>query len=1048
MNLSDASMRSPYAVIAGCLLVAALGLFAFFRTPTDLFPDTTPPQVLVVTVWPGADSDDIADKITQVIEKELNTLGGLTRVTSTSRDEVSSVLAEFGYDKPLGEAVLDAQNAVGRISATLPGGILEPRIYRISEATRPLLTLALSPRPGSAKGLSQIRLLAENEIEDQLLNLPGVADVDVFGGHQPEVRVEIDRSRLAAHNLSLNDVVAALARHNVTAPAGTVYASDREYLVKVSGEYGGLDDIRRTPIRYEERGTVLIADIAEVWLGEAEQRSIYHGNGSPAIAVNVLRADGGDTMAAIRAVKRRLPLLRAQYPDIEFAITDDQQPLIALNVSGMRMSLLQAIMLTVAVIFLFLADMRAAVIVSVSIPLSFLASLVVLWFSPYTLNMVTLSGLIISVGMVVDASIVVLENIYQHYHDDVDKDPRRVAASGAREVGLAVTAGMLTTVIVLVPVMYAGGYTQQTMRPLNLMISATLIASLLAALAVVPLMASRLLAHGERRRNWFERLFTFTDRGVGLLAKGYLRLLRVGLAHRWVVLLLAVVFLGVTMRNVKPLIGGELMPLMDTGIVNIDFETAADVPPAKVETVLAEIEGMVLSERAVLSVSSTVGSEPGQTSFGGGGATAQSGRIKVELVDRTQRPDDDIWAIQDRWRTHLRGISGIRSFRVMEYGATPLSTTRAPLDIIVSGPEARVLDELAVRILMALDGTPGLVDVRRSWHIDKRDCRIVVNPYLSELYRLSPARIAEELRMAVKGVPATAMRVQGALDIPITVRHRGADIESPGQLRDVYLESPLGHVPLRALADILPHRTQPFVTREGLLPTIDITATNRGYTIGHVTGMVKTRLAKVKVPRGYHVELAGSAVDMQVGQQEMGRALAIGIALLFILLVAMFKSFLHPFTIMAAIPLAVAGGFWGLLLFDKPMCQPAMMGMILLGGTIVNNSILLLDFIIGARERGVPRDEAIAEAVRRRLRPVLMTTVSTIVGLTPLIFETAVGLERMSPLGIVAACGLLLGTVLTMVVIPVVYSSLDSLARGAGGIWNWFWMRERTATTP
>jgi multidrug efflux pump subunit AcrB len=1039
MNLSDASMRSPFVVIAGCLLVAALGLFAFFRTPTDLFPDTTPPQVLVVTVWPGADSDDIADKITQVIEKELNTLGGLARVTSTSRDEVSSVNAEFGYAKPLGEAVLDVQNAVGRIRAALPGGILEPRIYRISDATRPLLTLALSPKQGSIKDLPQIRLLAENEIEDQLLNLPGVADVDVFGGHQPEVRVEVDRSRLAAHSLSLGDVVAALARHNVTAPAGTVYSSDREFLVKVSGEFEGLGDIRRTPVRYEDRGTVRIADIAEVRLGQAEQRSIYHGNGRPAIAVNVLRPEGGDTVAAIRAVKTHLPLLRAQYPDIAFAITDDQQPIIDLNVSGMRVSLLQAIILTVAVIFLFLADMRAAVIVSVSIPLAFLASLVVLWFSPYTLNMVTLSGLIISVGMVVDASIVVLENIYRHYRDDDGRNARRASATGAREVSLAVTAGMLTTVIVLVPVMFAGGYTQQTMRPLSMMISAALVASLVAALSVVPVMASRLLGHGEHRRNWFERLFTVTDRGVGLLAKGYLRLLRVGLAHRWLVLLLAVVFLGVTMRKVKPLIGGELMPPMDTGIVNIDFETPADFPPPKVEAVLSEIEAAVQSDSGVLSVSSTVGSEPGQTSFGGGGATAQSGRVKVVLVDRTQRPDDDIWRIQDRWRKRLREIRGIRSFRIMEYGATPLSTTRAPLDIIISGPDARMLDELAAETLQILNGTPGLVDVRRSWYIDKRECRVVVDPELAEVYRLPPPRIAEELRMAVKGVPATAMRLQGALDIPVTVRHRGTDIEFPGQLRDVYLESPLGPVPLRALADITPHRTQPFVTRENLLPTIDITGTNRGYTIGHVTGMVQKRLAKLHVPRGYHVELAGTAVDMKVGQQEMGRALLIGIALLFVLLVAMFKSFLHPFTIMSAIPLAVAGGFWGLLLFDKPMCKPAMMGMILLGGTIVNNSILLLDFVVGARERGMPREEAIAEAVRLRLRPVLMTTVSTIVGLSPLILETAVGLERMSPLGIVAACGLLLGTVLTMVVVPVVYSCLDSLAITTGKAWNWFW---------
>lgn len=1027
MNLSDFSIKSPYAIIAVSLLIAALGAFAFFRTPTDLFPDTVPPQVVVVTVWPGADADDLADKVTQVIEKELNTLSGLKRVISTSRDEVSSISAEFYYSKDLGEAVLDVQNAVSRIGASLPSGILQPRIYRISDATRPLLTLSLTPKPASMKDLLQIRLLADNQIEDELLNTSGVADVDVFGSHKPEIKVSVSRERLTANDLKLSDILAALTRHNVSEPAGTVYSPSREYLLKVSGEFSTLDDIRQIPIRYNEGGVLRLRNVAEVKLSEAEQRSIYHGNGKPAIAMNVLRPEKGATVEAIKNIKDKLSILRAKYPDIEFAITDDQQPIIDLNVSGMRSSLIQAILLTIAVIFLFLADIRAALVVSVSIPMAFLASLVVLWFSPYTLNMVTLSGMIISVGMVVDASIVVLENIYRHYRQDKDKDPQRAASVGSREVTLAVTAGMLTTVIVLVPVMFAGGYTQQTMRPLNLIISATLVASLLAALTIVPLMVSRLLVRGERKRNFIERAFSVTDRGVNWLGEFYLGILRGALRQRWIVVLLAFVLFVFTMKQVKPLIGGELMPLMDTGIVNLDFETPSDFTPKQVESVLSSIETMVYKTSGVLTISSVIGSEPGEISFGGGGATAQSGRVKVTLVDRTQR-EDDIWKIQDHWREELRLISGVQDFTVAEYGATPLSTTRAPLDLIISGPDPSVLDELAGDVLLSLDGTPGLVDVRRSWRIDKRDCRIQVDPDLSELYHVSPPMVANELRTAVKGVSATSMRLSGYLDIPIRVQYQGKDIEFPSQLQDVYLETPMGQVPLRSLAQIHPHLTQPFVTREDLMPTIDITAVNRGYTIGQVTGMVKKKLAGLKTPAGYTVQIAGSAVDMEVGQQEMGRALIIGFVLLFILLVAMFKSFLHPFTIMAAIPLAVAGGFWGLLIFDKPMCKPAMMGMIFLGGTIVNNSILMLDFIISARASGLTRDDAVMQAVRLRLRPILMTTVSTIIGLTPLIFEMAVGLERMSPLGIVAASGLLVGTFLTMIVIPVVYTLFDDLS--------------------
>ena len=1030
MNLTGFSMKNSYAIIALVLVVVALGGFAFLRTPTDLFPPIVPPQVVVVTVYPGADAGDVADKITQIVEKELNTLDGLKKVTSTSRDELSSVNAEFDYSKPIGQGVLDVQNAISRIRAQLPEDILEPRVYRITDATRPLLTLALSPRADSTMTLSQIRLLAENQIEDQILTLPGVADVHVFGGHQPEVKVRVDRDRLAANGMSITDIVAALSRQNVSVPAGTIYSHHSEYLVKTNGEFDNLQQIRELPIRYFDKGWLRVADVAEVYLGETEQRSVYHGNGKPAIAINVLRPNNGPTVSAIESVKRFLPRLQARYPDIQFRITDDQQPLIDLNLSGMRSSLWQAVILTVLVIFFFLADMRAAMVVSVSIPLAFLASLAVLWFSPYTMNMVTLTGLIISIGMVVDASIVVLENTYRHYRAMNHPDASLAAREGTDEVALAVTVGMLTTVIVLIPVMFSGGYSQRTMRPLNMMISATLMASLLISLTVVPLIASRLLARPHEHKNFLERLFTNTDKGVGMLSRFYLGILRRALRWRMVTLIVATSFCIVTMKVVKPLIGGELMPPMDTGIVNLEFDAPSDSSPAEVEKTLSQIEKIIYAQPGVETVSSVIGSEPGQVSFGGGSATAQSGKLTIHLVDRKHRPET-IWQIQDKWRKQLRRIAGIRSFRITEYGATPVSTTRAPLDVIISGPDSVILSQLADRCLNALRGLPGLMDVRRSWYFDKTEYQVKVDPALAKLYQTSPAEVASELKGIVKGISASPMRLKGYLDIPITVQYAAADIAEPAQLTNAYVSTRFGMLPLRAMSVMDSERSQPFITRERLQNTIDITGVNRVYTIGQVTAMTQKCLAGIHPPMGYSIRVSGTAADMKTGSAEMGKALVIGFVLLYILLLAMFKSFTHPVTIMSAIPLAVAGAFWGLLFFDKPMCKPAVMGMILLGGTIVNNSILLLDFILKAREGGMAKDEAILQSVQLRIRPILMTAVSTIVGLTPLVFQTAIGLERMSPLGIVAASGLTIGTFLTMIVIPVVYSSLDTAAATA-----------------
>lgn len=1039
MNLTRFSMRNPHTLLAMVLVVAAMGLFAFFRTPTDLFPDSAPPQVAVITVFPGASSGDVADKITRIVEKELNTISGLKKVTSTSRDMVSSVSAEFYYTKPLGEALTDVQSVISRIRPDLPAGILDPRIYRITDATRPLLTLALSPAKGSSRTMEEIRFLAKNDLEDRLLNVPGVADVDIFGAHQPEVEVAVDRDQLAAHRLTLQAILAALSQQNISAPVGFVYNSKNEYLIRTVGEFQNLEAIRNLPVQQEGEGYVRIRDLATVRLTEVEPRSLYHGNGKPAIAINLMRPENGPTVRAIKAVKALLPVLRRDYPDIRFDITDDQQPIIDINIKGMRSSLVQAVVLTVLVILLFLADMRTALIISVSIPLAFLGSLVVLWFSPYTMNMVTLSGLIISVGMVVDASIVVLENIYRHYREMAQPNPKQAAQEGADEVSLAVTAGMFTTVIVLIPVMFCGGYTQQIMQPLNMMISSTLIFSLLVALTVIPLAASKLLRADEHHRNWLERLFGISDYFIRGLTAFYLFLLRGALRWRVLTLLLALVFLVGTMRNVPKLLGGELMPPMDTGVVILEFNTPSDYSIDRVEQTLSAVESMVYHHPGVEMVSSVVGSEPGQISFGGGGRTVQSARMVIHLVSRLERKET-IWDIEEQWREQIRRIPGIRDSRISEYGATPLSTTKAPLDIIISGPEQAVISRIADTCMKKIQSIPGLVDLRRSWYVEKKEFKIVFDPELTRRYGLTPALATRELQAAVKGLPSGTMRIKDALDVPIILQYSGKKMKNPKDLESVYLPTRFGPIPLRSMAKLTSYRDQPFITRERLRNTIDLTGDNAVFTIAQVAGMAQKRLAKMKLPSGYSIRMSGTAANMKDGQREMGGALRIGIVLLYFLLLSMFKSFRHPLTIMLAIPLAVSGALWGLLIFNKPMCKPATMGLILLGGTIVNNSILMLDFILQARKRGASMDEAILDSVRLRIRPILMTTVSTIVGLAPLVFEMAVGLERMSPLGIVASTGLLIGTFFTMIIIPVFYSATESLLEGFQRAWRWLIM--------
>ncbi|MFO7860737.1 MAG: efflux RND transporter permease subunit, partial [Desulfosalsimonas sp.] len=944
-----------------------------------------------------------------------------------SRDQVSSVMAEFSYSKDPGQAILDVQNAIARIRADLPANAQEPKLYRLSDATaRPLLTLALRPKDDSRRDLSEIRLLAENQIQDRLLAIEGVADVDVFGGHRPEIRVHVDRDRLAANNVSIGEVIAVLAEQNISAPAGNIYAGDSEYLVRIAGEFKDLSQIRKLPIRRPGSGLLRISDVAEVELTEQEPRSAYHGNGKAAIALGVIKPDGGRTVAPIERVKAFLPELSALYPDIAFEITQDQQPLIDINMRGMVLSIIQAVIFTVAVIFLFLAEARAALVAGISIPLSFLFTLAVLWFTPYTLNMVTLSGLIVATGMVVDASVVALENIYRHFQTQSNPDAKTAADTGAGEISLAITAGMLTTVAVLVPIIFIGGYPQRTIGRLSLTISLTMVASLVIALTLVPLLTSKVLGKKRGKKNVAERAASWVNVGVGFVRRFYVFILKGALRWRVLTLILAAAFFVVTVRTIPPIIGGDLMPPMDTGIAIVEFDLPATDNIGQVEKTLNRVEEIIYAQPGVKKVSSVIGSEPGAISFGTGGATAQSAAITVELVDRTQRKKS-IWEIQETWREKLRQVPGIKSFRVSEYGATPMATTKAPVDIIISGPDPKILSRHADKAIQRLQGVRGLTDVRRSWHFDQKQVDVTVDPALARMYGTSPEEVSRQVSAAVQGVPATSMRLEDFLDIPIRVQYGLSGRNSLSALEHAYVGSDSGPIPLRAMAEVEKHTQRPFITREDLQATIDVTGVNHDMTIGQVTGMAQKALAGMELPGGYSMESAGTASDMKSTRKQLRQALVIGIVLLYLLLLAMFGSFAHPITIMAAIPLAVAGSMWGLLVFDKPMCMPGTMGMIFLAGIIINNSVLLLDFIIRARKKGAEKHDAIVRAVELRIRPILMTTFSTIIGLSPLIFETAVGLERLSPLGIVAGSGLLVGTFLTMIVVPVVYSGMDSV---------------------
>jgi multidrug efflux pump subunit AcrB len=1031
-------IERPHLLISLVLLAAVIGLVGYSQMRYTLFPDVERPQMAVVTVVPGASAADVEADVSRVIEKELSAIEGLRRVVSVNKDEVSTVTAEFEYGKSLDAAATDVANGVQKIRALLPESALPSMLFRIWSNTQPVLTLALRPKPGSPLDLAMVRQLADSPIKERLLQIPEVENAEVFGAHQPVVRVELDRDRLERYQLTPLDVRQALVAHNANQPLGLVIGRESQYLLTRSGQFQGLGEIGEIPVARRPGGAVHLQDVASVAWGVQEPQSAYHGDGQPAIGINVQRAPSGNILATIASVARVLPELQRTYPGIEFTIPDSQQEVIDRAISNMLRALAEAVLLTVLVIFAFLADWRGMTLAAISIPFTYLLTFGAMWLMGMEFNIVTLTAVVVAVGMLLDDAVVVIENIERHYHE-VGRDVRLSAVGGTEEVLLAIFSGTYATVMVLVPIIFVGGFVQQIMRPLATTLSLALVASYVVSVTVIPLLAPFVLRRAQDRgRGFFERwVFRFDAAVVEPLRAFFVRLTAVGLRHRGLVLATALALFLLSTAQM-PVLGRNVLPPMDTGILRVAFEVDANTSLRGAEETLSRMEQIVRARPEVSSLSSTIGSEPAAISFGGG-RTAQQGVITVHLLDRFHRRAT-VWQIEADLRSEFRKLQGLKSVDVSEAGATPLTTIRAPVDVMITGPDRAVLDRLACEVERRLRArVRGLVSVSRTWTLDGIETGFVADPEKLALHALSPVALTGQLAGAVRGTPSSLFRVPNQDGLPLWVQMSGSDRTATELLEDFPVVTPRGPVPLSEFGRFVSRRVAAATTRQGLSPSVDVLGFRAQRSIIHLQQDVEAALRGLDLPPGYTVSHEGDIRLMEEAFGRLARALALGLVLLYFSLVPAFRSWLHPLTIMSAIPLGVIGAVWSMLVVGKQMCVPAFMGLILLGGIVVKNSILLIDFIAAARARGEGTEGALTGSVQIRTRPILMTAVATAVAMVPIAMERAIGLERISPLAVVSIGGLMVSTFLTMVFVPVLYSLFEDASR---------WVRARVIERP
>ncbi|MFW6001486.1 MAG: efflux RND transporter permease subunit [Halanaerobium sp.] len=1037
MKLAEFAIKKKYTTIAAVFAVILLGIGALLTLNIQLNPDVDPVVVSIQTSYQGVSASDIAEQLNEPLEEELGTIEGVDNISSDAMEGVSMISVEFDYDKDIDTAAVDVQNVINKVRNELPEDIDEPKVQKFSTSDRPVLTLSVS----GPRNDIDLRTLADNQLKNRLQMVSGVANIDVYGGKKREIQVNIDREKLNAYGISVGRIVERLDAENVNFPGGRITRDESEYLIRTVGEYQDLESIRNLIVSTTDSGDIYLKDLAEVEDTHAEIRSKFRVDGKETTAINILKQQDANTVEVVNNLRTEIENLEREFPDLEFKITDDQSDLVRLVINNMASTLLIGIILTVIVIYLFLESWRSTLAISISIPTTFVFTLALLKAFGLSLNTVTMTGLILSIGMLVDNSIVVIENVIRHF-EELNKSPLKAAVEGTNEMILAVIAGTTTSMIVLTPVMFIGGFVQQMFRPLSMTLLFAWTGSVISSFTIVPLILALVLKREDRVESKSEislfaklsaMLKKFGDIFTKMLNKSrdyYLNLLEKALANRAIVVLIGLVLLVITI-SLLPLIGSEMTPVMDSGQSYISIETEAGSSLEKTEEISKQVEEIVEKVPELIIYSNQLGFEPGtgtQATTGANGV--QQSFMSLIYKDRNSR-ERSIWEIQEDLRNQIAAIPGIKAYVVEEAGSTSISTTQAPLVVRVSGKDQKILYNIAEDLAARVDAVPGATNINLRWSIDSPEYHIKVNRSRAAEIGLSTKEVSQQISASVKGIETKEdYNLSGQKDAAILVKYRDEQMMSQRMLENMVVVTSTGeNVLLREIADIEAAEGPNLVSREDMKYKLDILGFSQDRPLSKINQDINKILEDYSLPSGYNAEVTGEQDNMTDALGRLSVSLVFAVAFIYLLLVSQFKSLLHPITIMVSLPLELVGVAAALLLTNTYLSMPAMMGLILLSGIAVNDAIHLIDFVIEAEKEGKETNNAILEGARLRFRPILMTTFSTLAGMTPLALELAVGTEQYSPLAKVVMGGLFSSTMLLLIFVPVVYSLFEDLKK-------------------
>jgi hydrophobic/amphiphilic exporter-1 (mainly G- bacteria), HAE1 family len=1035
MSIPRLAIQRPVTMFMISAVITLLGVISLSRLPVDLMPEFEQPTLNVRTSYPGVGPLEIEELITRPMEQATSAVPGITRVESSSSEGNSQIRLNFEWGSDLSEAADEVRTRVDRMRNRLPEDADPPTIFKFDSNQLPVLQIGIE---GDYDPVT-LREVAQNEIAPRFERVDGVAAVTVNGGVRREIHVDLSKEKITALNLSVSQVVNALRSENQNTPLGEIYQGDSTFLVRSQGQFQSIEDIKNMVVMTRQAVPVYLRDIADVSDTTEQKRSFMRINGKPGIQLQVQKQSGKNTVQVANLVRAEVERVNKEVPGIRMIVTQDNSVFIQRAINNVQEHAVVGGILVVLIIFAFLRDFRSTLIVCTSIPVSVIGTFALLYFGGFTLNTMTFGGLALGIGMIVDAAIVVLENTHRHLH--MGKDKMTAAIEGSEEVWSAILASTLTHIAVFIPLLFLSGTASIMFTQLSVVVMFSLAMSLFVAVTIVPVLCSRWLKTPDEEAKdtgIMARLYRLSERFLEAMDERYRKAIHVALNHRPTVIATAVA-LVVAAAAIYPMITVELMPQTDEGEVNINAELAVGTRVERTEEALLRLEDMV-RERVPEAVTIITNGGGGGNNWnggggGGGGGSTHRGQIRVMLVPRGQRTRTNE-QIAIALRRELQGLPGVavranpaggnnQIMRFLSGGGNNNQGGSSRLQVEVRGHDLDDARRVAQDVRSVMEDTPGVADVQVGREEGRPEIAVRVDRPKAAMLGMSVGSVASTIQTNVAGTAAAQFRERGN-EYPVVVRLREADRQEISDVGDVLLSTPNGQVvPAKNVLAVNREAGPVQIDRKNMERMTRVNAETE-IPISEAVKAVQDRLGQVRVPPDFAVGFGSEIEEQARSFQQLQLVLILAVLLVYAVMASQYESLRDPFIIMFSVPVAAIGVVLSLLLTGTSFSMQAYIGIIMLAGIVVSNAILLVDYINTLRRRdGLPIREAVELGGRTRLRPILMTSIATMLGLVPMAIGIGEGGELQAPLARVVIGGLLTSTMVTLVLVPAVYTLFE-----------------------